>query len=198
MIVPVAGREAAATRRHDRRKDGETHRDDQHQRAAADEGDRVEPHPRVDLRPTSETAGKQRRQCGRQHDRSDRAGERDGQQDESPPADDGRSGRSDRCKCRCRGSVAADVARQRLGDDEYRRDRRDQGCDPEGADLQCHGSIHAGSHGAIDLLNGEGVVADHRRERCSDGVGIGSLGARSRTNSRSGRSDRCNGRGMQV
>ena len=66
---------------------------------------------------------------------------------------------------------------QRLGDDEHRRDRRDQGRDLEGADLQCHGSIHAGSHGAVDLLDGEGVVADHRRERCCDGVGIGSLGA---------------------
>ena len=69
------------------------------------------------------------------------------------------------------------MTRQRLGDDEHRRDRCDQRRNPESADLQCHGSIHAGSHGSVDLLDGEGVLADHGRERSSDGVGIGSLGA---------------------
>ena len=61
------------------------------------------------------------------------------------------------------GSVAADVTGQGLRDDEHRCNCRDQRSDLQCADLERHRSIHAGSHGPVDLLDGERVVADHVR-----------------------------------
>ena len=86
------GRTAAPARRHHRRKACQAHRDEQHHRAATDEGAGVESHPCVDLGPTSEPTGEQWRQRSCQRDRAACAGECDGQQDDGPPPDDRRAG----------------------------------------------------------------------------------------------------------
>ncbi len=82
------GRGALPTRRHGGREDGEAHGDDEQHEAAADEGDRVEPNPGVDLGSTCQTRGNSGENAVARHDRAERTGECDREQDDRPPPHD--------------------------------------------------------------------------------------------------------------